>query len=325
MILDSHCHAWRRWPYDPPVPDPTSRGSAEALLHEMDVHGVERAALVCARIGTGDNANDDNNDYAAEWASRHPDRLVVLVDVDCSWRPEHHTPGASRRLRETVERTGAIGFTHYVNADNDGWFASDEGTEFFATAAETNLVASLSLSPAWHADLRTIARAHPTLPILVHHLGGVSTARGTYVDDLAEVVASAAEPNIHVKVSGFHYASARGWDFPYAEARDAFRQLVRAFGPSRMTWGSDFPAARGFLTYTQSLEVVRTHCEFLDARDLDQILGETLARVLDTRRPAVDSASFDVRGEPDSEREPHAPSTPSAPHAMRHIDREGPQ
>ena len=27
MIIDAHCHAWTYWPYDPPVPDPESRGT----------------------------------------------------------------------------------------------------------------------------------------------------------------------------------------------------------------------------------------------------------------------------------------------------------
>ena len=287
MILDSHCHAWRRWPYDPPVPDPAFHGSVEQLLYEMDVHGVEKAAVVCARIGAGAVANDDNNEYVAEAASRHPDRLAVVADVDCSWRPEHHTPGAAGRLRETAERLDVAGFTHYVRASNDGWFDTDEGMEFFATAADLDLVASLALSPAWHGDLRRVARAFPTLPILVHHLGGVSPGSPTYDTDLAEVVASAAEPNILVKVSGFHYVSARGWDFPYADAREVFRQLLHAYGPHRLCWGSDFPAARRFLTYTQSLEVVRSHCDFLDAGDRALVLGENLARVLDTRRPAT--------------------------------------
>ena len=50
MIVDSHCHAWRRWPYQPPVPDPESRGLVEQLLWEMDRHGVDRAAVVDAAL-----------------------------------------------------------------------------------------------------------------------------------------------------------------------------------------------------------------------------------------------------------------------------------
>ncbi len=66
MILDGHCHAWPRWPYQPPVPDPESRGAVEQLLWEMDQNGVSQAVLICA--GITDNA--DNNDYVAAAVAR---------------------------------------------------------------------------------------------------------------------------------------------------------------------------------------------------------------------------------------------------------------
>jgi L-fuconolactonase len=284
VIVDSHCHAWRRWPYHPLVPDPESRGSVDQLLYEMDRNGVDMAAIVCARIGSGEAANDDNNDYVARAAARYPDRLVAVVDVDSCWRPEHHAPGAARRLTEIVGRTGASGFTHYVAADNDGWLVSADGLEFFATAAEHDLVASLALTPAWQDDLLTMARSVPTLPILVHHLGLARPAEPNFPADLASIVASGAEPNIVVKVSGFHYISARAWDFPYADAREVFRAIYEAYGAHRLCWGSDFPAAMPFLTYAQSLEVVRSHCDFLDRSARDLILGDTMAGILQTRR-----------------------------------------
>ncbi len=61
MIIDSHTRAWARWPYQPPVPDDKSRGNVEQLLHEMDLHDVDKAVLICARI----ERNPDNNDYAS--------------------------------------------------------------------------------------------------------------------------------------------------------------------------------------------------------------------------------------------------------------------
>ena len=59
MIIDCHTHAWRKWPYNPPVPDHNSRGQVEQLLWEMDRNKVAKAVLVCARI----DHNPDNNDY----------------------------------------------------------------------------------------------------------------------------------------------------------------------------------------------------------------------------------------------------------------------
>ncbi|MCB1549704.1 MAG: hypothetical protein KDJ41_18030, partial [Hyphomicrobiaceae bacterium] len=66
MILDSHCHCWARWPYEPPVPDPDSRAVAPQLLMEMETNGVERAVVICAGIG----GNPDNNDYVVGEAAK---------------------------------------------------------------------------------------------------------------------------------------------------------------------------------------------------------------------------------------------------------------
>ena len=81
MIIDSHCHAWTRWPYQPPVPDDEQRGRVEQLLHEMDINGVDQAMIVCAQI----DHNPANNDYIGQLVAKHPERLHQLADVDCSW------------------------------------------------------------------------------------------------------------------------------------------------------------------------------------------------------------------------------------------------
>ena len=81
---------------------------------------------------------------------------------------------------------------------------SDEAEALFSAAAELGLVASLAAGPGWQQDLRVVARRHPGVPVLCHHLGDVRA--GDHAG-LLEVVASAAVPNIYVKVSGFHYVS----------------------------------------------------------------------------------------------------------------------
>lgn len=287
MIIDAHCHAWRAWPYDLAVPDPGDRGSIEALLYEMDTHGVDRATVVCARIGGGaggaGHPNEDNNDYVASFAAAHADRLEAWVDVDCVWRPEHHTRGAADRLTETLDRTGARGITHYVGTENDGWFRSDDGAEFFRTATRRGVLVSLAAGPAWYDDVATVARANPGLPILLHHLATPRRRDTGYESaDLAALVLLAAEPNIRVKVSGFNYNSADPGEYPYSDSRELLRTLHGLFGADRLHWGSDFPASRDTLTYRQSLDVVRRHCDFLSERDLELLLGDGLATLLGT-------------------------------------------
>lgn len=284
MIVDTHCHAWRRWPYDTAVPDPESRGSIASLLYEMDTHRVDHATVVCARIGGGVGgdgfANEDNNEYVLDAVRRHPDRLSAWIDVDCVWRPDHHAPGAAERLRVALDQSGATGFTHYVRPENDGWLRTDDADAFFTVAEQAGVIASLAVSPAWLEDVGTVAGEYPDLPILLHHMSHPSKGPDRE-RDIAALLRLASRPSVGVKISGFNYNSARYWGFPYRDSIDLFARILDSFGPERLYWGSDFPASRDQLTYRQSIEVVRTHCGFAGEAVLAAVLGGNAARLLD--------------------------------------------
>jgi L-fuconolactonase len=272
VIIDSHTHAWDHWPYEPAVPDPESRGRVEQLLWEMDRHGVDQAVLVCARI----DHNPANNDYVAECVRQYPDRLIQFADVDCSWTDTYHLPGAAERLAEAAQTYGLKGFTHYLKDDYD-WFTSADGLAFFETAAELRLIASLALGPRWMPALRDLARRFPTVPFLCHHMAGAKVGDA---EGLAEILRAAEVPNIHVKLSGFHYASRVSWDYPYADTRDIVRSLYDSFGPERLCWGSDYPVVRFNMTYQHAVEAFRTHSDFIPEADQKAILGVSLPRLL---------------------------------------------
>ena len=281
MIFDSHCHAWPRWPYQPPVPDSDSRAIVEQLIWEMDKNGVDRAVIVSARI----DFNPDNNEYGAEAVRRYPNRLDQLADVDCSWTDTYHTPGAAGRLEAAVEKYHPKGFTHYVRGDDDGaWFLSEEGLAFFKVAEEHNLIASLALPPSYQGALRQLAERYSSVPFLCHHMGGVRAAEEPPYTQLKEVLASAKVPNIYVKMSGFHYVSSKGWEYPYPDCGWIVRSLYEHFGPDRLCWGSDFPVVPGWATYQQALEAFRGHCPFIPDDHKARILGENLSRLLQTGR-----------------------------------------
>jgi L-fuconolactonase len=272
MIIDSHTHAWRRWPYQPPVPDPESRGIVEQLLWEMDRHGVDKAVLVCARI----EHNPDNNDYVAECVARHPERLVQFADVDCSWSDTYHVPGAAQRLDSAARQYGLKGFTHYLKSDIE-WFSSAEGRTFFAKAEERKLIASLALGPQWQPALRTLAKQFPTVPFLCHHMAGARMGQ----ESMDEVLRSAEVDNIYIKLSGFHYVSNTSWDYPHSDTHAGVRKLYAHFGGHRLCWGSDYPVVRFNMTYQHALEAFRTHCPFITPVDRENILGQNLQNLLD--------------------------------------------
>lgn len=278
MIVDAHCHAWARWPYQPPVPDPESRARAEQLLFEMDRNGVGRAVVICAAIG----GNPDNNAYVHEAAGRSGGRLVPFADVDSRWLPVHHAPGAADRLREAAQAYGLVGFTHYLNEDEDAsWLLGPDGTAFLEAAADLNLILSLACGPGQMPVVAEVAARVP-IPILCHHMARLRAASPGRTG-LKDILAAASRRNVLVKLSGFGYAAGPGDAFPYPDLAWAVRALYEFYGPERLCWGSDEPVVRRYMTYAQSLEVARRHCRFMPEEEQALVFGGTMARLLAER------------------------------------------
>jgi predicted TIM-barrel fold metal-dependent hydrolase len=278
VIFDSHAHVWERWPYRPEVPDPDSRGRAESLLWEMDLNGVDRAVVIVASIA----GNPENNAYAFGHAATKTGRLVPFADADSRWWPYHHTPGAAGRLEQLVARFRPRGITHYMVEDADpSWLLADEGIAFARTAERHGLILSLACGPFQVPTVAALAERVPRLPILLHHLARVRADVGREESGLRHVLDAARRPNLFVKASGFGYGLARDpWDFPLAPMLDIFRAIYDVYGPQRMMWASDYPVVNRFMTYRQSLEIVRSKCRFLSEADLTHMLGGTIWRII---------------------------------------------
>ena len=277
MIVDSHCHAWRYWPYSPEVPDPESRPSVEQLLFEMDQCGVEEAVLVAARI----EHNPDNNDYIADCVRRFPERLYQFADVDCMWTPTYHVPGAAERLAEAVRTYNLRGFTHYVDADDDGtWFFSDDGQAFLSTAARLNQIVSIHLPVHLQPALRRLAEQFPDTPFLCHHMGYPVTEQGPDGAALKDIVASARHrtSTSSCRVFTTRRRSAGSTRMPPAGTWCARCTNTSARSDST---GARTTPVRWAMTYRQALEVIRTHCaEIIPPAAMDRVLGGSLHDLL---------------------------------------------
>ena len=151
MIIDSHCHAWKIWPYLPEVPDPESHGSIEILLNKLTQNNVDLATIVCAEIFN----NFDNNLYIYNEIKNYPNKFLQLVDIDSMWSETYHTSGATKRLESAIKKYNMLGFTHYMAKEDDGsWLNSSEGIDFFRLASDNKLIASLAIAPHHQKELR---------------------------------------------------------------------------------------------------------------------------------------------------------------------------
>ena len=280
-ILDSHCHAWRRWPYSPLVPDEDSRGTVDQLLFEMDTTVSNRQPSYARRSRAMRTTST---------TLPSPESAIPIGYTSWLISIARGTPPITCRAAPTgcgaLDDRYAVLLAHYLGDCNDGWLLSDDADALFGLAAERRFMVSLGAGPDWHADLSVLARRHPSVPVLCQSLAGVRAAEGPDSAGLRQVLASAAISNIYVKVAGFHYSAELNWDYPWADAVAVLARIFDAYGPGRLCWGSDFPASKRYCTFRQSLEVVRSHCQFLTGDDLGSVLGDTLRGILTTGQAA---------------------------------------
>ena len=112
---------------------------------------------------------------------------------------------------------------------------TDDGKAFFRLAAERKLIASIAMGPAWAPALAEVMDANPDLVVLLHHMGGISRDRAALPTSTPSP-ALAKYPNVHIKLSGFHYAVGleNGWDYPHPSAMWIAEGLYDAFGTRAM-------------------------------------------------------------------------------------------
>ena len=282
MIIDSHTHAWHVWPYaTAAVPDPSTRGSIDHLLFDMDRHGIDRAVVLAACV----DHNPDNDAYVLEGAARHPDRLVGFADVDSVWSDTYHQPGAAARLRGRCASVSLAGIGHFLDEVNDGWLTSEDADVWFREARAQRLVVSIAAGAAWFEDIGRVATRHPDVPLLLHHVGMIRHVDATAAADAQALVALAVHPNIGVKASGFYAGSDETAEYPYPAQMALFQRVYEAFGPRRVTWGSDHPvAAWEGCSLPQARDVVQRHAPFIRPEDLPLVMGGTMATLLEERR-----------------------------------------
>jgi L-fuconolactonase len=143
-----------------------------------------------------------------------------------------------------------------------------------------------------------IAERHPGLTVIVDHLGmpqpPLAVPEDPRFSSLPALLALARFPNVAVKVSGVPTLSRE--PYPFADLWPHLRQIVDAYGPQRLMWGSDIsriygrlgfawrvPGAEGDYegkhTYAEALLYLR-ETNRLTAEEKELILGGTALTLL---------------------------------------------
>ena len=272
LIVDSQVHIWgadtpdRPWPpgraHQAQKPYPVTK---DMLLQGMDEAGVSRVVIVPP------SWEGDRNDLALEASRLHADRFAVMGRLAIE-RPE------SRSLVADWKRQpGMLGLRFTFHTEVQKPWLTDGTADWLWTAAEKAGLPVMIYVPGSLPLVDGIAARHPGLRLVIDHLALVIGQKDDAAfADLPHLLALAKRPNVAVKASALPCCSTE--PYPYRGLHKHLRQVVDAFGPRRVFWGTDW--TRLPCTWRQAITLFTEELPWLSAADKDWIMGRAVCEWL---------------------------------------------
>ena len=253
----------------------------ERVVGEMNMAGVDVGVL------QADHVYGDLSAYFAAAGHAHPGRFVGLAQI---WEPEADDEDRLARLDRAFTDHGCSGLYFSV----EPFSVMRQGCSLNAPRLEAlwSLVRRHRVPIFWFLDDRT----HDRIAMFMRRVAELDewARRNPEIDTVithglvpAAIIHEIGIPNAvidllrHANVFGELLFPAKFADYPYPEGQAMLRALRDQVGAEKLVWGSDSPwGLTTWCTYRQSLDFIRVHCDFLDADEIDQILGLNAAGIL---------------------------------------------
>jgi len=264
-MLDSHVHLW-----DLAVREQAWIPAGSPLRRSFDVCDL-RSALAGTPV-TAVILVQAMND-----ADETADLICCAENVDIirgviGWT-DMRSPDFALALSALMSTGRLLGLRHQALAEADpaGWLRSPEARRSLAILDAAGLPFDLMIRPAHFAAALEAARDHPSLQLVLDHLGKPPVASGELEPWASGVRALAAEPNIACKLSGLQTIASPDWT--YGELAPYIDVALEAFGPARLIFGSDWPVSSQAASYSRVCEVAQVACSALSGPERTAVLA----------------------------------------------------
>jgi predicted TIM-barrel fold metal-dependent hydrolase len=236
--------------------------SYEAMIKEMDAAGVAKSAIVQASTAYG-----HDNTYVAEAIAAYPKRFTGVFSVDVL------APDAVDKMKHWIDRgfSGMRLFTTGSTMPGQAtWFADPSTFPAWDYAGEAGIPVCMQMTPQGFAQLRGLMDRFPKVRIILDHLARPQLTDGPPFAADQPFFDLAKYGQVFLKVTPVNVEPK---DWGKATPASFFGAVVKAYGASRIAWGSNFPATAGPLSAI--LKKAQAAFGFASAEDREWIFGKT--------------------------------------------------
>lgn len=264
-VIDTHHHIWLRkdvsWLADPPIPRMFGDYfgirrdyPVEEFMQDVMPEGVTKSVHVTANWGRP----LDETRWLQSIADKHgfPHGIVAQVDLA--------DPGVEATLRAQKQFPNVRGVRQMLYWDalpvrqsvpRPDYCNAAEFRRGFAILEKYDLSFELQVYAPQAAYAVELIKAFPNVRMILVHAGMLTDRTPEAIEQWrAALMAMAAFPNVHVKLSGLGMYSG-GITLP--QARQVFRDAIQIFGIERTIYGSNFPLEKLHASYADFFGVYR--------------------------------------------------------------------
>ena len=272
--IDAHSHIWTRDLANYPLEgkqtvDDLKPGSftAEELLELAGKNGVDRVVLIQHKPYHG-----LDNSYITDSIAKYPGRFSGVACIDANQPCLEQDMGHHFQL-------GMRGFRiRPGEGGKDLWKDSPGMCAMWAIAAKQGSAICPLIGPDDLAQVQDMCTKYPDTRVVIDHFARIGMAGPVDAAQVKTLTDLAKYKHVHVKVSAYYALGEK--KPPHTELIPMIKQLIAAYGVERLMWGSDSPyQLNAPNTYSDSLKLLTTRCDFLSAKDREQLLRGTAERV----------------------------------------------
>lgn len=264
-ILDPHVHVWKhapRYPFAEGARVPPRDATPETLMELMAANGVSRTVIIQVIHYKYDNR------YLAAVLKQYPGKFqgVCRVDPLDPAAPDHLS-------RLTADGFRGVRLSPAGDASGD-WFRGPLMPPLWRRCYELRVPMTVLAPVTRMPEVGALLEKLPDLTVVIDHMADCPIDQPA---ELEKLIALKRYPNVFVKIS--HTWSISRQPYPWLDAQEYVKRLHAAFGPRRLMWATDWPIVESYSTYAKALTVVRDEMKFLNADDLQWMLGKTIEPV----------------------------------------------
>jgi L-fuconolactonase len=274
-MIDTHCHVISpdrvRYPLAPIGGKQSDWSSERPTTPEQLIESMDKAGVAAAVVVQASTAYGHNSSYLADSIARFPDRMTGVFSLDPL------DPDALKQM-DHWKALGMTGFRVFTTGSTmpgqQTWLDDERAFPVWEKAGKESIPIAVQMTADGIPLLLKIVSKFPETLFLLDHCARPVITDGPPYAKAQSLFDLGAYPSIYMKLTSRNVEQCQSG---LATPATFMPRLVEAFGPSRIMWGSNFPAHDDTLPNI----VKETHhvLSVLDPADQAMILSGTAAQL----------------------------------------------